>query len=104
MRIESNSFTLAPRPLALRDWLAQQQRFYQPLMRAGGPTLRVEALTPLSESVLIDADRLQQVINNLMTNALKFTAQGVIRLTLVADDRWLTFSVQDSGSGIPPQE
>ena len=103
-RIESNSFTLAPRPLALRDWLAQQQRFYHPLMRAGGPTLRVEALTPLPESVLIDADRLQQVINNLMTNALKFTAQGVIRLTLAADERWLTFSVQDSGSGIPPQE
>ena len=102
-RIESNSFNLAPRPLALRDWLAQQQHFYHPLMRAGGPTLSVEALTPLPESVLIDGDRLQQVINNLMTNALKFTTQGVIRLTLAASDR-LVFSVQDSGSGIPPEE
>lgn len=102
-RIESNSFALAPRPLALREWLAQQQRFYHPLMRVGGPTLRVEALTPLPESVLIDADRLQQVINNLMTNALKFTAQGEIRLTLAAADA-LIFAVKDSGSGIPPDE
>lgn len=102
-RIESNSFTLAPRPLALREWLARQQHFYHPLMRAGGPELIVEAVTPLPESVLIDADRLQQVINNLMTNALKFTAQGTIRLTLAASEQ-LIFTVQDSGSGIPPQE
>ncbi|WP_239952655.1 ATP-binding protein [Pantoea sp. Z09] len=103
-RIESNSFALTPRPLALREWLAQQQRFYHPLMRAEGPTLRVDARTPLPESVLIDADRLQQVINNLMTNALKFTAHGEIRLTLaVAADR-LIFAVRDSGSGIPPDE
>lgn len=102
-RIESNSFTLAPRPLALEAWLAQQQRFYHPLMRAGGPTLIVEALTPLPERVLIDADRLQQVINNLMTNALKFTAQGEIRLTLAADEQ-LIFTLRDSGSGIPPEE
>lgn len=103
-RIESNSFTLAPRPLALAQWLSQQQHFYHPLMRADGPRLIVEALTPLPDTVLIDADRLQQVVNNLMTNALKFTRHGAIRLTLAAKDQQLILTVSDSGSGIPPEE
>jgi len=103
-RIESNSFTLAPRPLALAQWLSQQQHFYHPLMRGDGPRLIVEALTPLPDTVLIDADRLQQVINNLMTNALKFTRHGTIRLTLAAQDQQLILTVSDSGSGIPSEE
>jgi len=102
-RIESNSFTLAPRPLALAQWLNQQQHFYHPLMRAEGPRLIVEALTPLPDLIMIDADRLQQVVNNLMTNALKFTRHGTIRLTLAAGQA-LTLTVSDSGSGIPPDE
>ncbi|MGJ0126074.1 ATP-binding protein [Pantoea sp. RHCKP32] len=102
-RIESNSFTLAPRPLALAQWLNQQQHFYHPLMRAEGPRLIVEALTPLPDLIMIDADRLQQVVNNLMTNALKFTRHGTIRLTLAAEQQ-LILTVSDSGSGIPPDE
>jgi two-component system sensor histidine kinase EvgS len=102
-RIESNSFTLSPRPLALATWLEQQQHFYHPLMRADGPRLVVRALTPLPEAILIDADRLQQVVNNLMTNALKFTRHGEIRLTLAARQQ-LELTVSDSGSGIPPEE
>ncbi|WP_312829002.1 hybrid sensor histidine kinase/response regulator [Pantoea anthophila] len=102
-RIESNSFTLAPRPLALAQWLEQQQHFYHPLMRADGPRLIVAAQTPLPDTVMIDADRLQQVVNNLMTNALKFTRHGTIRLTLAAEQQ-LVLTVTDSGSGIPPEE
>lgn len=102
-RIESNSFTLAPRPLALSQWLAQLQHFYHPLMRQDGPALRFEALTPLPDAILIDADRLQQVINNLITNALKFTPKGEICLTLAVNNR-LIVTVRDSGSGIPLEE
>lgn len=102
-RIESNSFTLAPRPLDLPHWLAQLQRFYHPLMRDDGPRLVVEALTPLPDRVLIDADRLQQVTNNLVANALKFTRAGEIRLTLAVTQQ-ITLTISDSGSGIPPDE
>lgn len=102
-RIENNSFTLSPRPLALATWLAQQRQFYHPLMRPDGPRLEVEALTPLPEAVMMDADRLQQVVNNLITNAFKFTRQGLIRLTLSATDT-LQLTVSDNGSGIPLEE
>ncbi len=99
-RIENHSFRLTPRPLDLTLWLQQQQQFYHPLMRDGGPQLHVAALTPLPASVMLDSDRLQQVVNNLVANALKFTRHGEIRLTLaVTGDIALT--VSDSGSGIP---
>ena len=81
-RIENHSFRLTPRPLDLTLWLQQQQQFYHPLMRDGGPQLHVAALTPLPASVMLDSDRLQQVVNNLVANALKFTRHGEIRLTL----------------------
>lgn len=102
-RIENQSFRLAPRPLDLAHWLQQQQQFYHPLMREAGPQLHVTALTPLPSCVRLDSDRLQQVVNNLIANALKFTRQGEIRLTLAVTDT-IELTVSDTGSGIPADE
>lgn len=73
------------------------------LMRQDGPTVTFQALTPLPQTVLIDADRLQQVVNNLMMDALKFSRHGEIFLTLAAESH-LILTVSDSGSGIPLDE
>ncbi|MDE1188340.1 MAG: transporter substrate-binding domain-containing protein [Pantoea sp.] len=102
-RIESHSFRLSPRPIDLAHWLQQQQQFYHPLMRDAGPQLVVEALTTLPAAVLLDGDRLQQVVNNLVANALKFTRAGDIRLTLAVSND-IVLMVADCGSGIPLEE
>ncbi len=47
-----------------------------------------------------DEDRLAQILYNLIGNALKFTAEGEIRVTAKAKDRWLEISVHDTGIGI----
>lgn len=102
-RIESQSFRLAPRPLNLTQWLQQQQQLYHPLMRDAGPRLIAEALTALPACVLLDGDRLQQVVNNLVANALKFTREGEVRLSLTVNED-IQLTVADSGSGIPLSE
>ncbi len=102
-RIENQSFRLAPRPLNLALWLQQQQQFYHPLMRESGPEMIIEALTPLPTWVMLDSDRLQQVVNNLVANALKFTRHGEVRLSLAVDEQ-IHLTVADSGSGIPLNE
>ncbi|HEX6099453.1 MAG TPA: HAMP domain-containing sensor histidine kinase [Thermoanaerobaculia bacterium] len=55
--------------------------------------------------VLADADRLQQVLLNLLTNAIKFTpVDGRISLTCGRDGDYALLRVQDTGIGIPPDQ
>jgi signal transduction histidine kinase len=53
-----------------------------------------------------DGQRLQQVLINLLSNAAKFTPKGFITLRLEADtqQRIATFTVEDTGCGIPPEK
>lgn len=54
--------------------------------------------------VLGDRTRLRQVVLNLINNAIKFTPQGKVALSLQSDDDLVTVSVKDTGLGIPPEE
>lgn len=54
--------------------------------------------------VLGDRTRLRQVVLNLVNNAIKFTRQGGISLSLTSDGSLATLSVRDTGLGIPPEE
>lgn len=57
----------------------------------------------INEFLQGDEFRLQQVINNLVSNAVKFTTVGKIELKVQkVDDSMLQFSVSDTGKGIPP--
>lgn len=59
------------------------------------------------ETVIGDMQRIHQVLNNLLRNAVKFTPRGLVRLRVAAiaegGERFLQFSVRDSGVGIPPE-
>lgn len=104
-KIESNTFTLHPQPVDLQQWLARLADFYHPLLREAGPGFSVTALSALPPRVMLDSERLQQIANNLIGNAIKFTRKGEIRLTLEHTAAGqLRLQVIDSGSGIPQQE
>ncbi|MCU4154739.1 hypothetical protein J1N10_02050 [Carboxylicivirga sp. A043] len=50
--------------------------------------------------VLSDNFRLRQILNNLISNAIKFTASGYVKVMLVKEGHFARFSVEDSGIGI----
>ncbi len=51
-----------------------------------------------------DPDRMREVITNLFDNAVKYTEQGKITITMSADDKTVTIGVSDTGIGIPPED
>lgn len=68
-----------------------------------GIALRVEAPDDLP-SVAVDTDRIAQVLNNLVANALRHTASGEIVLSGSVDERGVTMRVRDTGDGIAPED
>jgi len=55
--------------------------------------------------VLGDADRLKQLLLNLVDNAIKYTPQGgQVHLSMTRSDGWVRIDVADTGIGIPPED
>jgi signal transduction histidine kinase/CheY-like chemotaxis protein len=71
---------------------------------AMGKDLKLESDLPGSLQVCGDAVRLRQVLNNLLSNALKFTNEGGVRLSMRYEDGKLMGEVADTGPGVSPED
>ena len=78
-------------------------RLYTPLAAERGLALELSLDEPLPD-VSSDPDRMRQVINNLLDNAIKFTDQGRIRVATRIVDGEVRLLVSDSGHGIPGED
>lgn len=92
------------RPLDLGKMVAQSVENHQPAAAEAGKTLSCEA--PVREcKALADERWIGLVVDNLVSNAIKFTnAGGRIRVKLQDKGEFLMVSVSDDGIGIPPQD
>ncbi|WP_295391776.1 ABC transporter substrate binding protein [uncultured Thiodictyon sp.] len=103
-KIEAGRMTPQAAPFALHRLVAEVAEVFQPRARERGLSLAVEA-PPLPPLVRGDAQRLRQVLLNLVGNAVKFTSAGsiVLRVATVDPER-VRFCVADTGPGIAPDE
>ncbi|HYF20805.1 MAG TPA: ATP-binding protein [Ramlibacter sp.] len=100
-RITSGKLRLELQPVAPVTFVRAALDMIRPAADNAGITL-VEALEPAG-TVMADASRLQQVIWNLLANAIKFTPRGgEVRVALRLAGPTVQISVQDTGVGIPP--
>ncbi|TWO70961.1 PAS domain S-box protein [Caenimonas sedimenti] len=106
-KIEAGRIELEAIPFRLDELLAQLGELYR--LRAQEKQLRFTVALAADVPLAVEGDpgRLRQILNNLLSNALKFTARGefglrVARAHAGAQDL-LRFSVHDSGIGIAPE-
>ncbi|MBU2667770.1 sensor histidine kinase [Actinoplanes bogorensis] len=85
----------------LKAMFGQLRGTLRPLATRPEVDFRVDE--PAVASIRSDEVLLARVLRNLLTNALKFTAAGEVRLVARAVDDDIEFTVADTGTGIPPE-
>lgn len=112
-RLESGTISLTPAPFDLFAILGRLKKKYEPAARAKGLTLLYMEADAVPTTVVGDEGRIFQVLENLLDNAVKYTAHGEISLrvrplTLKASNDGhiihLRFEVADTGCGIPLEQ
>lgn len=106
-KIEAGKLALNPQPCNIADLLHNLGRQFQSQANAAGLQLQWRIDDSLPTLLRCDAGRVQQILVNLIGNALKFTRQGSVRIHAWLQEsgentRWC-ISVTDSGDGIEPE-
>jgi len=100
-RLESGTVPIVPRRVPVADFVEQlQQREW--LTPLPGVTLRWDR-GPARAEVETDPGKLQIMLANLLTNALKYTTEGSVALRVRDESDAVVFEVADTGPGIPPE-
>ena len=104
-RIESGALTLVPEVLRLDQVLADLVRELRQHPSARQATLREVLQAPPDTRIVVDPLRLHQVVENLVSNALKFSPPGgEVTLAVRVTTQGLVWEVTDQGPGIPVEE
>ena len=108
-KIQAGKLTLQKIPFSLRECVEQAAGATGLMAKRKGLEFKLLLADDLPQTVLGDPDRLQQVLNNLINNAVKFTEKGRIQVlafrdTLSGEADRIHFSVRDTGQGIPREK
>jgi PAS domain S-box-containing protein len=102
-RIEAGRVDIEPTTTDLTQLLIDLKYVIAETARRKGLLLSMTIAPGVPRRVVLDGRHLRQVLLNLLGNAVKFTTQGEVRLTIESlDDARLYFEVSDTGIGIEP--
>jgi signal transduction histidine kinase/CheY-like chemotaxis protein/HAMP domain-containing protein len=106
-KIDAGRLDLEPLPFDLAELARQTVGLFTAQAAQKGLALTLSLAPDLPRRVVGDANRLRQVMNNLLSNALKFTEAGAIEVTLAVETQdaegrvRVRFGVADTGVGVP---
>jgi len=104
-RFEAGGGRIEPRPLHLATLLEELERTFHVLSVQRGIEFRVTLADGLPDEVQWDADRINEVMGNLLANAFKFTGSGgTVELSATPSDSYVKIEVRDTGAGVPPDQ
>ena len=110
-KIETGKMELDLKPVDLRQLLEEVKQMFLPVLEKNRISLHISIPTDLPGTLYLDETRLRQVLINLAGNAVKFTNEGQINITVIVENKDpltskcdLTISVSDTGIGIEEQD
>src|SRR5437660_298025 len=117
-KVESGTVTVDVGELRFQEMRQNLERTFRHVAENKGLTFNIDIHPKLPAAIYTDAQRLYQVLKNLLSNAFKFTERGYVRLrvapaptgwspehsSLKRAKRVFAFSVSDSGIGIPAEK
>ena len=103
-KIEAGALSLSSAPFDLAPFGEGLRRLYEPLAQEKGLTFTLTVTETEALPRIGDEVRLRQILSNLISNALKFTDEGSIRVEINAHGDDVVMSVHDTGVGIAPQD
>jgi len=108
-KLDAGHMTVDSLDFNLRDQLYQTARLWRGPARAKGLKLRIEGASSVPAAVRGDPIRLRQILNNLISNAMKFTETGSITLRFRAwaeepGGHAILIEVADTGPGMTPDQ
>jgi signal transduction histidine kinase len=104
-KIEAGHTRMRPGEFTVSELFAGLRGMFRPLIQTNDVTLLVD--DPVDTTTMhTDEQRVSQVLRNFISNAIKFTPRGIIRVTATRDDEADTvrFEVRDTGIGIAPDD
>lgn len=108
-KIEAGMMEIKPDNVQLRSILDEIDKLFRTKIALKGIELNIDVADNVPKTLLLDENRLRQILINLVGNAEKFTESGFIRITVTVDDvsskdLTLSISVEDSGIGISTED
>jgi len=104
-KIEAGHMELVIGPVSMGRLLGNLRDTFEPVARKKGLSLTIAASPDAPKSIESDPQRLEQVLKNLLSNALKFTEKGQVELRVTpAAGGKLAFAIRDTGIGITPEQ
>jgi heavy metal sensor kinase len=100
-RLEAGRQALSFAPTDVASLVRTLVDTFQPIAAAKGLTLNFSG--PAALTIPTDADSLTQILLNLLENAITYTDQGSVDLTLTAASDHVCLKISDTGQGIPPE-
>ena len=103
-KLEANKMDIHPASFSPSGLLHTITQSFLPMAEKKGLELRCETTPETDRTYTGDASRIRQIVENLVSNALKFTRQGHVLLRAKMHGRTCCISVSDTGCGMSPEE
>jgi PAS domain S-box-containing protein len=103
-KIEAGQIDFSQSPFSIRDLLDEVYLFFLPVAKENKIELILDSVpVQIAETIISDRTKIRQVLDNLISNALKFTSAGSVIISCRLEDQFIQFTVKDTGPGIHPE-